>query len=112
MTIGWRGMLVFGLPALIWIFVDASQPRIKVPVQAPPYTWSADCPEAEYKEDDTIPAGCKRDEYEIQNWRDYPTIAFAPRHQTFYRVGNDIDEIVCGTSRCQVNQTLRNAFKQ
>jgi hypothetical protein len=110
--VGWGGMLVLLLPCLIWAVIDASRERLKIPVEAPPYAWSAECPEAEYKKDDSIPAGCARSEYEIQNYRDYPEIGFAPRHRPFYRVGNDIDEIVCGWSTCQVNRTLRNAFKQ
>jgi hypothetical protein len=111
-TVGWRGFSILLLPFLIWEVIYASRPTIKAPVQAPPYVWSADCPEADYKQFNAIPSGCARSEYEVRNWRDYPHISNSARHLAFYRVGNDIDEIVCGWSRCQVNRTLRHAFKQ
>ena len=112
----WQVVLLIAIAGLVTTIVQSAERRpVKIPVSAEPYIWSATCPEADYKRHEPIPSGCARTEYRIADPQDYPIRSYGYKNLTYYRVGNDIDEIVCDgfgeTDPCHVGRYLKNAYK-
>jgi hypothetical protein len=80
-------------------------------MRAAPYVWSPQCPSRAFKEGDWIELGCAREEYRFKD-ASVKLLSYGRSKTPYYRIGNDLLPLSCGSEGCIVYQIMKGAYYQ
>jgi hypothetical protein len=101
---------LLGIPTLLTI-----RPFVQPHIKAPAYISPAGCPSVKWGSiSGHIPHACAAKEYEFTEWKKYGFTGFGRGGGSkFYRIGNDVVQIVCNSSeKCIHRAIVYNVFYQ
>jgi hypothetical protein len=102
--------VVFGA-FLITNLPELMRPYSIIHERAAPYAWPPQCRERQIEKGDDVEFGCVREEYRFNDQNKKLLISFRGR-TVYYRIGNDLVGLACGSKDCIASYVMRDAYYQ